>query len=242
VPRGARWLSPAIDKAIEDSDMLVLEAAGLAAERDERTIFETLGRTPNLPAISARLSEADSARFAAFKGAAALPADLDRYESWAAALLIGAAANQGLSQDHGGEARLEALFRDANRPVMGLETIESQLGAFDTLPEADQRILLAQAVAEAGDAPQQFRLLYARWAAGDLGALQQQFLTPLKRFPRLHEALIDRRNAMWAQQIDSLLRKDAKVRFIAVGTGHLLGPGSIQARLAALGWDVERMQ
>lgn len=243
VPTGARWLGPKIEQAAKESDWLVLEATGLEDERADRGIFERLARSPDLPPVSARLSTADRPRLAALiKDTPDALRDLDRYESWAAALLIGAAANQGVSQEQAGEARFEAMFRRSGRRVVGLETIEAQLGAFDTLPERDQRALLSQAVEEASTAEAQFRQLYGSWAAGRLTELEGQFLEPLKDFPRLRGALIDRRNALWAQEIDRLLRDNDKVLFVAVGTGHLLGQESVQARLRSLGWQVVRMQ
>lgn len=243
VPAGALWMSPAVEKAARESDWLVLEATGLAQERDGRGVFEKLGRSPALPSVTARLGPGDRARLAAlFKGSPEGLRALDGYESWAAALLIGAAANQGVSQDEAGEARFEALFRKDGRRVLGLETIAAQLGAFDSLPESDQRAMLSQAVEEASGAQAQFDQLYGNWAAGHLNELEEQFLSPFKEFPHLRASLINRRNALWAQEIDRLLREHDKVLFIAVGAGHLLGPASVQARLRTLGWQVVRMQ
>ncbi len=182
VPSGTRWLSPAIAKAAQDSDVLVLEAAGLEAERRDGQVFAALGRSPGLPPVATRLNAADRPRLAALvRASPAYLRDLDSYESWAAALLIGAAANggAGASSEDAPEARLEQMFRANGRSVTGLETINDQLGLFDTLPPADQDALLAQAVTEASDAPRLFDQLYARWATGDLGALEAQFLRPL---------------------------------------------------------------
>jgi uncharacterized protein YbaP (TraB family) len=243
VPAGARWLSPRIEKAVEESDILILEAAGLEAERNDRRVFEALGRSPGLAPVAARLSPADRTRLETLRRASPTALrDLDGYESWAAALLIGAATNEGATSDGAPEAKLERLFRDRRRPVRGLETIEAQLGRFDTLPEADQAELLRQSIEEADGAAREYRLLYDHWAAGDLAALEAQFLTPLARFPHLQAALIDQRNALWAQAIDKLLRENRKTLFVAVGAGHLLGPGSVQARLVRQGWKVVRVQ
>jgi uncharacterized protein YbaP (TraB family) len=243
VPTGARWLSPRIETAVEASDILVLEAAGLEAERNDRRVFEALGRSPGLAPVAARLSPADRTRLEALRRTSpeALH-DLDAYESWAAALLIGAASNSGATSEGAPEATLENQFRDRGRPVRGLETIAAQLGRFDTLPEADQAELLRQSIEDAADAPRDYRQLYDRWAAGDLAALEAQFLTPMVRFPHLQAVLIDQRNALWAQTIDKLLRENRKTLFVAVGAGHLLGLGSVQARLARQGWKVVRVQ
>lgn len=242
VPAGARWLSPAIEKAVGESGLLVLEAVGLEAERNDRRVFETLGRSPGLPPVVARLSAADRARFEALRRASpAALRDLDAYEDWAAALLIGA-AHSGATSTDAPEALLEARFRDDRKPVRGLETIEAQLGRFDRLPRGDQAELLHEAVTEAGDAARQYRLLYDRWAAGDVMALEAQFLKPLDAFPHLRDVLIDQRNELWARAIDKLLRENRKIAFVAVGAGHLLGPGSVQARLTRQGWTVVRVQ
>jgi uncharacterized protein YbaP (TraB family) len=216
---------------------------GLEAERSDRRVFEALGRSSSLAPVAARLSPANRTRLEALRRASPETLrDLDAYESWAAALLIGAATGNGATSDGAPEASLERRFRDRRRPVRGLETIAAQLGRFDTLPEADQAELLRQSVEEADDASRDYRLLYDHWATGDLAALEAQFLKPLARFPHLQSALVDQRNALWAQAIDTLLRGNRKTVFVAVGAGHLLGPGSVQARLARQGWTVVRVQ
>lgn len=239
VPKGANWLTPALEKAIGESDGLVLEASGLEAERNSRAVFERLGRSPGLPPVAQRLSAKDRARLAE------LPVgNLDAYESWAAALLIAAAANgeAGASGEAAPEAVLEKKLGARVGATQGLETIEEQLGLFDRLSGPDQGVLLARAIDEARHAPRLFAQLYGLWARGDLTALEAQALGPLARYPRLRLALIDRRNALWARRIDSLLRKNGKTLFIAVGTGHLVGPESVIVRLGRLGWRVERVQ
>jgi uncharacterized protein len=242
VPPGARWLSPSLEKAVWESDVLVLEATGLARERSDRHVFESLGRSPGLPPVAMRLPMTDRPRLAALVRANPdTLRDLDTYESWAAALLVGTVSDAGVSSDEAGEAVFERMFRAERRPVLGLETIEAQLGALDTLPLAVQNSLLAQAIEEASEPPQAGRL-YAYWANGDLKALEAETLGTLNRTPDLRAALFDRRNALWAQRIDKLLREKDNVTFIAVGAGHLLGPESVEERLEKLGWRVERVQ
>lgn len=245
VPHGERWLSPRIADALAQSDRLMLEVTGLEAERRSRATFERLGHAPDLPPIAARLDAADADRFKAL--VAATPSafhGLDGYKSWAAALLINAASSSGLdlSAQEAGEAVLTERFAQEGKPIEGLETISGQLGLFDALPEADQRLLLAQAVREAGDAGRLYGDLHEAWARGDLARLERQFLAPLARSPSLRRALIDNRNARWAGAIDASVSRQPGTLFIAVGAGHLIGPASLQARLATLGWQIKRVQ
>src|SRR3546814_6077334 len=60
LPQGLVWETPAITKAIERADMLVLEAAGLENETRNAAIFEKLGRTTGLPDIDRKSTRLNS--------------------------------------------------------------------------------------------------------------------------------------------------------------------------------------
>jgi len=245
LPRDVSWLSPQVQRAVAGSDRLVLEVTGLDEERRSGATFQRLGRSPGLPPVASRLGRADATHFLAIqrRHASALKS-LDGYESWAAALLLNAAASSdlGLSSGNAGEAVLAERFTAAHKPVSGLETIQGQLGLFDTLPEADQRMLLTQAVREADDARKLYADLLRAWARGDVDGLERRFLAPLASAPGLRHVLLDDRNRRWATKIDADLRRAPGTAFIAVGAGHLLGRDSLQARLAERGWRIERIQ
>jgi uncharacterized protein YbaP (TraB family) len=59
--------------------------------------------------------------------------------------------------------------------------------------------------------------------------------------PALVDMLLTRRNKAWARWIERRLDKPGSV-FIAVGAGHLAGPGSVQDQLAAAGISAQRIQ
>lgn len=245
VPRDSRWLGPIITRAAARSDRLILEVTELEAERQTGAIFTRLGRASGLPPAVARLTAEDADRLRAL--VARDPRGLhgiDGYKSWAVALLVNASAASrlSLSSDAAPERQLSQLFAEAGKPVAGLETIAGQLGLFDHLDEADQRRLLTQSVREADAASRLYGQLYAAWATGDLGRIETQFLAPLAAAPALRAVLVERRNARWAQQLDSELGRAGAVTFIAVGAGHLVGPDSLLAGMAARGWRIEQLQ
>lgn len=245
VPKGDQWLSPVIAQAAQQSDVLLLEVTGLDAERASRAVFERLGKGQGLRPIAERLEPGDAAQFQALEDRhGSAMHGLQSYDSWAAALLINAAAASGLSlsAEDGGEAVLTRLFEQAGKPVRGLETIEGQLGLFDRLPPQDQRQLLTQSVREADKAATLYRQLHDAWARGDVATLEKQFLEPLQSAPGLRLTLLDTRNRDWTRAIDAQARRDGGTLFVAVGAGHLVGNGSVQSRLARLGWHIERRQ
>ncbi|MCW2388049.1 uncharacterized protein YbaP (TraB family) [Sphingobium sp. B11D3B] len=245
VPRGEAWLSPAIAKAADESDRLYLEVTGLEGERKSRAVFERLGRRAGLPPIAARLSPEDAERYQALQASHGAALDqLDGYESWAAALLLNAAAASGLSLTaaEAGEAVLEQRFDKASRPVLGLETIDQQLGLFDRMPESEQRLLLSQSLTDAAQAPALYRSLFTAWASGDVARLEREFIAPFARAPALRARLIDGRNERWARHLDTAMTAKPGTAFVAVGAGHLVGDASLQTRLAARGWRIDRVQ
>jgi len=245
VPIKARWLSPKIEDAALRSDALMLEIANLEAERADRHVFEQLARSPNLPPVTDRLAPADRPRLAALvRKAPNAMSGIDGYESWGAALLVSAAASGdlGLSTNNAGEALFQRMFVDQSKPVIGLETVDGQLSLFDRLPEVEQRALLTEAIREAEDAPHLYGELYESWSSGHVAALEKQFLAPLRNASHRREVLLDNRNARWARRIDQWSSQRGSILFVAVGAGHLLGPGSLQSRLAALGWKINRLQ
>jgi uncharacterized protein YbaP (TraB family) len=245
VPKGEPWLSPAIAKAADESDRLFLEVTGLDAERKSRATFEKLGRGKDLPPIADRLSEGDVALYRDLQNRhGSAFGDLDPYDSWAAALLVNAAATSrlDLSAGQAGEAVLSARFGKATKPVLGLETIEQQLSLFDRLPEPDQRFLLSQSLVEAKTAPERFRLLHTAWATGDTDLLEREFVETLTHNPNLRAALVDGRNARWARTLNGAMRDRPGKALAAVGVGHLVGNGSLQTRLETRGWQVRRIQ
>jgi len=84
--------------------------------------------------------------------------------------------------------------------------------------------------------------MVAAWAAGDVPALEAEFISEMKGdYPELYDLLIVKRNEDWARQLKTKLA-GAGVSFVAVGSGHLVGPDSVQVQLAKLGIKAERVE
>ena len=241
LPDGLAWKTAAIDKAIVQSGMLVLEIIDPADETAAREAFVRLGTAPGQPPLDQRV---DPAQRAALKAALARtrlqPAQFATLEDWAAALTLSFAleANDGYDPDNGADRAL--LAAAGKRPVIGLETLEGQLGLFDALPPREQRSLLGAVVAESeGDASD--KKLVEAWAEGDVATLDREAHAGMMADPRLREALLVARNRRWAAQIAALL-KAGKRPFVAVGAAHVAGIDGLPEMLAARGFTVKRVQ
>ncbi|MCF8708344.1 TraB/GumN family protein [Rhizorhapis sp. SPR117] len=244
LPEDVSWESPAITKAVAQSDLLVLEAAGLENEKRTAAIFEQLGRSPDLPGIAQRVpTERRAALQALMARMGATEQTLAPYESWAAALLLSASAQEDLKLRAGAgvERLLSTRFLEKGKPVIGLETVEGQLGIFDTLPEDAQRALLTQVVEEADSATDQYQAMLAAWLRGDIERIGDTFTAEFGKAPALAHPLLYDRNRNWARQIDALMKRPG-TPFIAVGAGHLVGKNSVQAMLVKKGFEVNRVE
>ncbi|WP_445326811.1 TraB/GumN family protein [Sphingobium sp. AN558] len=241
LPKGIAWETPAIGRAMSQADRLVLEAADIQDAPKTLGLFEKMGRSAGLPPLEARVPAGEKeALDTAMREGGTNTQLLSGYESWAAAMLLSAATQQALkvSQDDGVEQALIATFNAKRKPIGGLETVERQFGAFDTLPEAAQRRLLVQTVHEAKDMKALYDRILTAWAKGDMEAIAKEDEIGEQPDPLVEEAVLVARNRDWVKAIGPMKGKP----FIAVGAGHLTGRENLIELLEARGYSVTRVQ
>ncbi|MFN3513073.1 MAG: TraB/GumN family protein [Phenylobacterium sp.] len=236
------WRSPKIDKAFAESNELVVEVKQPESPADLQALIGRYGIDPARP-LSSRLDAADKARLAAAAQAMGLPAPaLEPMRPWFAALTLSLApiVKAGYDPQSGVEMVLTAQAKAGNKPVAALETMEQQIRFFaDMAPEAELAMLRAT-LADVDDAAAMLDALVAAWVSGDAAALEAAFITEMRRdYAEAYDVLIVRRNEDWADQIVEKLQGSG-VSFIAVGAGHLVGPDSVQEKLARRGVRAER--
>lgn len=243
LPPGQNWFTPAAARAFAAADDLVVEvvfpedpqqmALAMAGKARLAQPVPILERVP--PALRGRLSE--------LLAASGLPmAGFDHYKSWYVALLLVQIdmMRAGLDPASGVDVALVAKARAAGRRLVGLESVEGQLNLFDSLPEADQRLLLASAVEDGKDAVGQMKALVAAWSAGNVARILSDF-DDSSLSPAIRQNLFVRRNAAWANWVAAALKRPGR-HFMAVGAAHMAGPDSLIAMLRARGLQVRRVE
>ncbi len=164
---------------------------------------------------------------------------LDRLEPWLVSLTLtdltmvrlGFQANQGLEQ---------YLMRRAvadRKEILGLESIEDQIGIFDTLSFEDQAALLSQSVDDLAAPEDYMSGILDAWKAGSLEELAEEFSDDFAESPELERALVATRNARWVTRIGEMLN-DGHRYLIVVGALHLVGDDSVVEMLKARGVEV----
>jgi uncharacterized protein YbaP (TraB family) len=244
LPEGTDWQSGTLDKAMQQSGVLVVEASGLDDPQAVSRIFTDLGMRAGLPPLSQRVDPQLKPILRDAMQRSNVPAHgLNRMESWAATLALASAmgAGMGLETEAGVEQVLIRRYRADEKPVAGLETISGQLGLFDQLPEAEQRAMLNATLRGAANSQTKFEEQFRAWHRGNIEALTLNDPDGILASPVLRERLLDGRNRAWAGQIAAMLRQDNSP-FIAVGAAHLPGKGGVIALLESKGFILTRLQ
>ncbi len=140
---------------------------------------------------------------------------------------------------------LQDWARALGKPVQALETQEAALRASGVdQPRPEQIQMLALALRRAGSDDAHVPALVHYYATGRIDravAVGLSFRVDASLRPAveaLDERLFGTRNALFAERLDRLLRREPGL-FAAFGAGHLIGAGGVVARLRELGWTVE---
>lgn len=256
LPPGYRWQDARIRRAMASADTLVIETI---IDKDPQAIARLFPPPdPSLPPIIERVPEKSRKAFAAILERAKLdPAMLSRMPTWQASfMLMGAMMKDlGVARDSGVEGSILPAFAPAAPPAPGaaapgpvaapkkveaLETASEQLGLFASLPEADQREMLASFADGSGEARKDYARLLRAWTTGDQASIARAFNEDEDLTPHLRDVLLKKRNENWARWLKTRLDVPGTV-FVAVGAGHLAGPLSVQTMLKADGITVSRV-
>lgn len=242
LPKEIDWYHGPVAKAFEASDLLVTEIE----ESESKAAAGTLMKQAYLPEgenLRDKMSPEARTRYEQALRDMKLPMKIfDRNKGWFVAMALPAwvMIKQGYGTDTGVETVLARKNRERSGKAIGLETVEFQLGLFDSLDEKQQLTMLDGVVQALPEYGALLDKMLAAWAAGkpeDLAALIEQTGT---EDPLLDRFLADR-NSNWTVWIDKRMAEPGTV-FIAVGAAHLAGGKSVNVMLAKKGYKLTRVQ
>lgn len=240
---GLGWFDEAIRDAFDDSDQLVLELVPPDPQEMQQTVM-AMAISSSGPTLSEKLPADRRASFGDALTGLGVPANgLDRFEPWFAATTISVLAitKSGFEPNSGTETLLVTAAREQQKPIIGLETAEQQLGYLDTMPDPLQLRFLLQAVDDLPRAETMLDGIITAWAQGEPETLARLMNEGMRQNSEIGEILLTQRNRNWADWIEERLEAPGTI-FVAVGAGHLAGDGSVQAQLAGKGIDAARIE
>ena len=209
----AQWFGNAVRTAFDRSDQLVLETVVPDSPEALREALER-HRESKGPASAGQVS-------AGLSGARTA---------------MSAANSVGMRVDQGADMVLRRAAVARGKQVEGLETFEFQLRMYDQLPGTPPGTSPSGAPSGAPNPALAafMRSMLAAWNRGDPSTFEAVVGAVHVQSPSAYHILFEQRNASWAGWIKQRLKHPGTV-FLAVGTGHLVGRDSVQAKLAQLG-------
>lgn len=237
LPDNTDWRTPALERVIADSEVLLVEIANLGDSERAAAEFQARAYDLGLAPILDRVPAADRSTLATALDLADIDPDtLVHTESWAAALQLGNAKRCSRAGNGVDRALLNTVS-----DIRSLESFAEQFAIFDSLPDSAQVDLLMSVAAEKGCDSGAERV--EAWLTGDLDALAASIAQGFRGNADLQTLLIDRRNRGYVADLLALhaAQPDDDV-LLAVGVGHMIGAMGVPGLLAAEGYQLSRIQ
>lgn len=233
-------LPPQTWSLLQTANRLVVELAPGSVDPAQ---LDRLQRLPPGESLARQLSPAELQRLQSRLSRAGLALRTPQlYRPWVLAQLLQSAAPLTLETL---DDRLVWQAKQQRLPVLSLETLDEQFGAFDCISPVEQLALLKDTLAM----PDGFFESLNREALALYRAQRtRELVTQIgERFPvnalardasaRATQCIIAERNRRFAERLQPLMSDNGVLA--AIGSGHLVGPGGVLARLAAAGFRIE---
>lgn len=241
LPPGLAWEPPALIKALGRANDLWFELPiDPQSEALTGQLAAQYGLLPEGQSLLALLGPKDAQRMTDVAMAYGLAAPfLDRFQPWLAEIALAGGAYRKAGA--GSQTGVEKMIAAAVSPKAKLEAFETpqeQIGILAGGAMPEQLASLRETLTEMETEPDAFGKLVRAWMSGDVAALDDQALGPMRTTsPQLFKRLVMDRNVRWAAALDARLKGRGRT-VVVVGVGHLIGPGSVPDRLRALGYSV----
>lgn len=242
-------MPPAADKALAAAKLVALEIADMSAE----ATMEAISQMPELmvyadgTSLSQKLNKQDFQKVETLLSASGMPKEMAvALRPWMVSILMAVPQCEQQRTESGKkslDSRIEETATANKVPVVGLETIGSQLKSLATVPDTDQLAMLRVSLAFLKNRENLFETLIQSYLKRDIGialALTDGMakIAGLKDsgFASFNRELIIKRNHKMFDA--SLPLVDQGGAFVAVGAAHLIGDTGLVALYRKAGFSV----
>ena len=236
-------LSNTVTNAYSSSDHLVVEI-DLRPEDEAKMLplIKKYGFNLSVP-LEQRLSKKGLVLYKRACRKKSLPCkQFASYQAWflSAQLSLMSMQELGYKDELGIDKHFLAKAHQSNKPVISLETAESQFKILSAFDQRQQEGMLLQSLQAT---KKDFVSLFDAWETGDESALLSMFQSDFQQpgDEAMYLALFDSRNIKMTEQISKNLNA-GKSLFVVVGAGHIIGENGIVALLRKEGFKLVQIQ
>lgn len=231
-------LDPRIESAFAESDTLVLEVDLDEASRQSAAArMLALASLPEGERLEGQVSPTTWQLLEQRVSDPVTLALFSRLRPWFVGITLTSQELErlGFSSELGLDEHFRRRQVARGRPIVSLETVESQLGLFGGLDRRQQEDLLRETLEELPRYRELMSEAFVAWRKGDTGELEASLLAPLReRDPVLFAKLFSERNEAMTRRLVQL-SSQPHTYFVVVGAGHLVGTTSVVDLLARQG-------
>lgn len=133
------------------------------------------------------------------------------------------------------ELTLQSIAKENDLKMLGLETIEEQLGFFDEIPKEDMAEMIMEAIRDTSEdnTTEKMMKLYSEQKTDELLPFMLEESPEMMKY---QELLLVGRNKKWIPKIEEAIAD--QMVFIAVGAAHLLGDDGVIELLKKEGYTL----
>lgn len=226
-------LPAAFDQVFDDADVLLMEIDMDSMDQMQSMLqMEQTGKHPSGKGLKEMIGASRYREVAMRAEALGIPMMLlDDKEPWYAGMLVSQLRllASGFQPGWGIEVRFSQKAAMAGKEINGLETLEEQLAALDTLSLDTQTDFLLESLNPQQETDEEMQQVLRAWKTGDEQLLADTMHEGMATMPELYESLLVERNIKWARTLEQLdQRNQSKTFLVVVGAMHLVGKDSVQ--------------
>lgn len=239
-------LSPKIEKAFEEADVLAMEL-DLSQLDELEVVMKMLPKAMFSDDNTLESSVSFQTYQLAKEKMQSMGMDIrmfNMYQPWfvAVSLTSYALVELGFRPEWGVDMYFSNKAQNEGKPIVGMETVDFQLNLFQGLPYDIQELFLLSSIVEIEGIERHIDMLFDAWKRGDMRRLETILMRSLRQYPELelfYEKVFYLRNKNMALQIEDYL-KSGESYFVVVGAGHLVGQQGIIQLLRDKGYAVSQ--
>lgn len=243
-PGAAKWRSKAVARAIDQSEIVWVEAPvdDADAAADANRYFDQQGKLPAGASLSSLLPPQTAAALGDIAEKAGIEVEaLLPLRPWAAFVILSSRVN---ADNADAETVEQAILREARgrgRDLRYLDSVGHVLGILIEMKPKTQIELLSELIADFDAQRDGAANAFEAWRTGDLDALDAYLSARLRaEAPEAYEALIAGRVKDLADRVTAAIGAD-QTAFISLNVSYLTGPDALPDRLREMGYVVERI-
>jgi uncharacterized protein YbaP (TraB family) len=241
-----------------ESDYPLDDVIEQAYQASEKLYFELDMDSVNLPAVQQKIMMAglmhdqslkevlsDTAYQALDSLLSELGMSIDmmqQFKPWLVASMLTMAKlnTMGINPRFGIDQYFFGLAREAGKPTGSMESINDQIRCFNALDANLEEALLLESLYSMDEIEKEFVNLKEAWKRGNSAFLDSVMNKEMEAFPDLKKVLLDDRNRRWLNRVEKMIQRQENA-LIIVGSGHLVGKGSLIDLLREKGYTVEQL-